>query len=591
MKTLHLSSHLDVPLEVVTEKLAWIGVTGSGKSYGASKLAELLWNAHAQFVVLDPVGVWYGLRLAQDGKGAGMPIPVFGGLHGDVPLEATAGALVADMIVDRDLSAVVDVSQFESDADKARFVSAFADRLYQRRKRAPAAMHVFLEEAQEFVPQNPQPGEQMMLHRLHRMQKLGRNFGIGTSIITQRPQETSKKALNQAQTVFAFRLTGSQERKAVELWIQDKGLDQDLVAALPKIETGSCHVWSPAWLQVSKMIRIAAKATYDASATPKVGARAEQRTLAPIDIEKLRADMKATIEKAKDEDPRHLRDRIRKLEAELALKPKAAAPAAPAKERVVEKFIFRGGELDRLDKLLERGAKHIDKTIIAQKEAAELVKKIGMAVELARSPMVPVAPAPRPAPHLRIHGIDHRVHVRSAAPAPRQQAAEGVMGPSHQRVLNALAWLAQLGAAPATRAQAAVFAGMTPNGGYYARIVGELKTAGLIGYPTSGTLALTETGHKQADPGAAPQTNEALQNDVLRRLGPSHRRVLEALIGAFPQPLPRTNVAAAAQMDAAGGYFARLVGELKTMGVIDYPQKGMVRAAEILFIKETAIHG
>lgn len=90
VRSLHLSSGLALPLDTVTQKLAWLGVTGSGKTYGASKLAELLWHAGAQIVVVDPVGVWYGIRLAKNGKKpSAITIPIFGGLHGDVPLEPT----------------------------------------------------------------------------------------------------------------------------------------------------------------------------------------------------------------------------------------------------------------------------------------------------------------------------------------------------------------------------------------------------------------------------------------------------------------------------------------------------------------------
>mgnify|MGYP001566392524 FL=1 len=147
MKTLKIARDLMLPLDVVTQKLGWIGTTGSGKTYGASKLAELFWDAGAQFVALDPVGVWYGLRLAKDGKRpSDITIPIFGGLHGDVPLESAAGALLADLVVDRTLSVIIDVSQFESDAQKARFAADFADRFFFRKKARPSAVHLFLEE-------------------------------------------------------------------------------------------------------------------------------------------------------------------------------------------------------------------------------------------------------------------------------------------------------------------------------------------------------------------------------------------------------------------------------------------------------------
>src|SRR4051812_22272418 len=206
MKTLKIAHGLELPLDAVTQTLAFMGRRSSGKTYGAGKLAEEMLDAGAQVVVLDPVGSWYGLRIGADGKSPGISIPVFGGLHGDVPLEVGAGAYIADLIVEKRLSVVLDVSQFESDAAKARFATEWAKRFFFRQKASPSAVHVFLEECQEFVPQNPQKGEEHMLHAFNTMWKIGRNFGIGGSLISQRPQEINKKAFNLTECMFAFQM-------------------------------------------------------------------------------------------------------------------------------------------------------------------------------------------------------------------------------------------------------------------------------------------------------------------------------------------------------------------------------------------------
>jgi hypothetical protein len=70
--TLKLADGLTLPLEIVTERSAFIGRTGQGKSYAAQKLAELLHAAGVQFIALDPVGIWWGLRLAANGKDPGL---------------------------------------------------------------------------------------------------------------------------------------------------------------------------------------------------------------------------------------------------------------------------------------------------------------------------------------------------------------------------------------------------------------------------------------------------------------------------------------------------------------------------------------
>ncbi|MDD5301549.1 MAG: hypothetical protein PHS14_00455 [Elusimicrobia bacterium] len=594
MKKLRLSSTLDVPVDICTEAVAWIGARGSGKTHGAGKLVELMLEAGVPVVILDPVGVWYGLRLAKDGKGQGLKIPVFGGLHGDIPLEPTAGALIADLICDKNLSAVLDVSQFDTDAQTARFVADFSERLFRRKKMDPSVICVVFDEGQEFLPQNPQPGEQMMLHRLIRQIKIGRNFGMGAFILSPRPQEINKKALNGCQTVMAFRLTGAHERKAMKDWIAAHDLDQSVIEKLPSLETGNCHVWSPAFLKVNQEIRILPKDTYDASATPKFGERRATRALTPIDLVQLREAMAATIDKAKAEDPKALQAKIVELQKKL-YGAETKQPAAVPKVQRVEVPVLTKSELKQVEQLIHKTTTLAERLT---KEASALhasARYIGGHLAEAFPPPRQFVKAPGlPAQELppKSYALERVGHVTAPPKTLRREYVVpddgNAIGPTHRRILNSLARLEQLGVLPASRVQVAVYSGVTPQGGYYARVVGELKTAGLVIYPDNGALELTAQGRQLAAPGQAPQTTDQLHGDLLARLGASHRRVMECLLRHYPKPCGRPEVAEACQMDGGGGYYARLVGELKTLGVVEYPSKGYLSAAEILFLGESA---
>lgn len=315
-KTLRIADGLALPLSAVTEKLAWLGRTGSGKTYGAMKLAELMLEHGAQIGVLDPVGVWRALRVpAKDGRA--FEVVVFGGLYGDVPLEPCAGKLIADLVVDRGLSFVLDVSQFIP-SEQQTFAAAFAHQFFHRKKSAPSAVHLFLEECQEFIPENPSGREAITLGEFQRLWKLGRNFGIGGSLISQRPQEIAKKALNMSGTLFAFQMTGPQERKAIRAWVADQGVAVDIEGVLQKLSVGEPHVESPTFLQVSKTVHILPRVTADLSSTPTVGGTtAAKRPLTPIDVEQLRTHMAETIERAKADDPKELRKELASVRQEL----------------------------------------------------------------------------------------------------------------------------------------------------------------------------------------------------------------------------------------------------------------------------------
>jgi uncharacterized protein len=355
LSKLKISDSLWLPIDAVTQKFGILGRTGSGKSYAATKVAEEMLEAKAQIVVLDPVGVWYGLRIDKNGRDEGFPIPILGGLHGDIPLEPGAGALIADLIVDREISAVIDVSGFLLN-EQRRFATDFAMQLFHRKKAHRSALHLFVEEAQEFVPQHVRGDVARMVGAYERLLKLGRNFGIGATLISQRPQSVNKDVLNQTECLLAFQMTGPQERKAVAAWIAEKGLDADIVNELPKLKVGECYIWSPQWLQISKQITVAEKTTADVSSTPKPGVKTvELKQLSQIELEHLSDKMLATIERAKAEDPKELRRRLsvsnQKI-AELEREPQKRPEGGPAsKVEIKEVPVLKDGQIDRLQKL------------------------------------------------------------------------------------------------------------------------------------------------------------------------------------------------------------------------------------------------
>ena len=92
MGKLEISESLSLPRDAVTQTFACIGRKGAGKTYLAQMLAEQMLNIGAQVVVIDPVGNWWGLRVAADGKSKGKDIFIAGGERGDVPVLPESGA-------------------------------------------------------------------------------------------------------------------------------------------------------------------------------------------------------------------------------------------------------------------------------------------------------------------------------------------------------------------------------------------------------------------------------------------------------------------------------------------------------------------
>ena len=190
-------------------------------------IVEGLLRADVPVVVLDYVGIWPSLRLCADGKTPSeYAIPILGGPHGDVALTALAGTVVAEGLAERHSSAVLDVSGF-SKGDRCRFAADFAEVFFRAKKRHPGPVQLVLEEAQRFIPQKLFHGLERMLGAFQEVAEVGRNYGIGLDLISQRPQKIDKDVLNLADTLFAYRTIGVLERKAVAEWVQEKGAEGD----------------------------------------------------------------------------------------------------------------------------------------------------------------------------------------------------------------------------------------------------------------------------------------------------------------------------------------------------------------------------
>jgi hypothetical protein len=100
-----------------------------------------------------------------------------------------------------------------------------------------------------------------MLGAFESIVRLGRNYGIGASLITQRPQSVNKEVLSQVECLCVLQVNGTHERKALEEWVQEAGADRKLVGELPGLERGEGYVWSPSWLRIFQRVHFAKKTT------------------------------------------------------------------------------------------------------------------------------------------------------------------------------------------------------------------------------------------------------------------------------------------------------------------------------------------
>jgi len=548
-KMLRVASSLSLPLDAVTQKIAWLGRTGSGKTFGCKRMVEQMLHAGAQVIILDGSGGWAGLRLGPKA----FKIPVLGGLYGDIPLEPTAGALVADVIVDRGTSMVLDVSQM-LDAERTRFATAFAQRFFRRKKASPGAVHLVLEECQDFVPENQQRGEEQMLHEFQRLAKQGRPHGIGISFISQRPQEISKKALNQAECVFAFQMNGPHERKALQYWLTDKGFEGKLADVLPTLEIGHPYVWSPQWLKISEIVKITPIESLDTSQTPKVGRGAKKRqALKRIDLTVLNKAMAETIERAKAEDPKlipALRAENAKLKAALAEK---TAPTPAAKGITLGKFDVVV-DRRRLEKLRESSKRFETKLLETATTLAlsETLRRFLTDVPGAYRPKYG-ANRPSPPPPVGL-SVVHQEPKRTNVSNGHEK-----LSPIARKILTALA---QHGRSM-TKSQLAVRVGYSSKGGYFTNTLSALRTREWVSGREE--IEITDVGATVLGGYDPLPTGSELLEYWARELGGGGERILYALRDGEHT---REDLALKAGFEASGGYFANTLSKMRTLQLI-----------------------
>lgn len=263
MTTLELQT---VPDAIRPMNIVVVGNTGSGKSATArAALVEPLIEANRRGVIIDPTGVWWGLRFMADGT-PGYPVAIVGGLYGDAGLLDTDGEHIAQWIAAHDGWIIVDVSEMNM-GERHRFATDFFASLYKENRRP---LHVIIDEADEFSPQNPLPETRRMLHHVDRMVRRGRVKGFRITLITQRPAVLHKNVLSQANVLIAMRLLGSQDRDAVQLWIKGQAslaTGKEVLNTLASLHTGEGWLWAPSH-GILHRGRFAFFKTFDSSRTP-----------------------------------------------------------------------------------------------------------------------------------------------------------------------------------------------------------------------------------------------------------------------------------------------------------------------------------
>lgn len=530
-----------IPVEAFRDSVAVLGRTGSGKTYAAKGAIESMLERGERVVVIDPTGVWYGLRSSADGKSPGFAVAVFGGDHADVPIAEDSGAPLAELLAARNLPAVIDLSEIGMGA-RTRFMTQFLERMYQRNTQP---LTIVFDEADLFAPQRPMPDQTVMLNRMEQIVRRGRVRGFRPWMITQRPAELHKSVLSQAGTLIAMRLTSPQDRDAIGAWIDGQG-DRDegkkMLAALPRLTPGEGYVWCPA-ADYLERVTFPAISTFDSGRTPEHGeAIAEPDALADVDLT-------GVLEALKPKDP-----------------PAKAGKAAPA---VDEAAIFERGRRQGYEQggsdmrgMLGRCLVAFDAAIAKMQEVVQQARASlnadSVAAPVTQEPTENWRPLETPPP----------------PPEPRAPRGDGTLSKAERLILTALAQHAG-----PTKARLAILTGYAVNGGGFNNAISALRSRGLLA-GTPERLVITPAGKVAIGKVEPLPTGIALLEHWCAhpQLGKCERETLRTLWHAHPRAVAKDVLARGNGYEPTGGGFNNALSKLRTLGLIE--GRGELRITE-----------
>lgn len=564
-----------IPNAALDDRLAIVGTAGSGKTFLALSAVEHLLHRKARVIFIDPLGVAWGLRLCADGKTPSPFQPViFGGAHGDLPINEHAGALIGQAIATSPESCIIDFSQLGTKAAERRFMLALLAALYRDTNKEP--VHLIIDEADMFAPQRLMDKEgdaAKLLGMMETIVRRGRVKGFVPWLLTQRPAVLSKDVLSQADGLVALKLTAKQDRDAIGGWIEgqaDAAEGKAILASLPSKQRGEGVLWIPG-RGILEHVAFPGKATFDSSRTPKRGERVQEATVKPIDLGALKSKLAAVEDEAKANDPRALKAEIAKLKGEIG-KLSASVPVAKNNTGEIEaakaEGFFAGWyEGDRAG--WERGIGDANREWKATISRIDVTMP-GYVAQAAPNKMV--ANYSNPIPAAVAHPGERRASnakVASSSLAGRSSGHDDLTGPQ-RRILSSLAFWASVGHKAPTRAQVAAVAGYSPSSGGFNNLIGGLNTAGKVSIPQAGRVALATLypGYSQAE--AAEKMRSVLSAPQWKLVD----------VGLGFDKMTREQLAKATDYSANSGGFNNLIGSLCTLDILRKPGPGMVEISD-----------
>jgi len=578
--------NVKLPDEILLQHIALLGKTRSGKSSVMRLFVERLLGRKERVVVVDPKGDWFGLKLGADGKSPGFPVVTFGDFREpsatDVPITKDAGRQVAELIAGANRPCIIGLRGWTVDA-RTSFWIDFASTLFNKIR---GSLHLVVDEVHNFAPkQTSYKGTAgTCVHWSNRLASEGLGLGIKLIVASQRPQKVHNDLLTSCETLVALRVIHPSDRSAVKAWIDgcgDPSTGAELLNTIASMDRGEGWLWSPECGFGPKRIKFPMFDTFDSFAEPAGGKSRTLKGWAEVDLDEVKGQLAAVVERATVDDPKRLHAEIARLTRELNAKQKQTAPVVVEKPGKVR--------TETVSLLTPPDRKMLARIEPIAKKILDFESRLSASLE----PLAKFAPrldAEMQAMARDVSAIMQRATAaakpvdtgRLAAPfvSPRQRptnaaASSGSPGSSDVGTGAARALLTALAQFPVglTAKRMCALAGVPQKKSTY-RIA--RARIGQEGWATVDRepFRITEAGLAALGPFVPLPIGEGLLDQWRTRLGDgAARQLFDALASAAPGELTRVELGAAAGVDPTLSTYRIGMAKLKSLGVIERHDK------------------
>src|SRR5574341_569642 len=554
-----------IPLAALQQHIAVLGKTRSGKSSVMRGLVEGLLDRDEPVCIIDPKGDWWGIKLAGDGKRPGYPVVIFGGEHADVPINAHAGAHVAELFAIGNRPCLIDLGGWMV-GERTRFWVDFASTLFKHTK---GMRWLVVDEVHNFAPKGKimDPDSGKALHWTNRLASEGLGKGLPMIFASQRPQKVHNDTLTSAETLIAMRVLRPSDRGAVSDWIKGCGdpvLGAQVLNTLAQMDRGEGWAWSPEIGFGPVRVKFPMFKTYDSFRPQSAADTKGLKGWAEVDLEDVKAKLAQVVQEAEANDPRRLRAEISKLKAALT---KA--------ERVVEVEVIDPNKLTEAENRgYDRGMRdQADKVSPLLRDLRTAAENMLTKVATAESG---VQKAERSRPRVASHVNPIRDTTRPPQKAIRRASTSP--GDALSKVERAfLTALAQQGRV-LTRNQVAIFSGYSAKSRHVDNTLAALRTKEYIEGGGS-AIRITDAGIMALGTYEPLPTGQDLRAYWMRELDKAASAFLGVICAAYPETLTRDEVAARTNYSPTSRHVDNTLATLRTRELITGNGKA-IRASE-----------